>query len=453
MVFTNTKKIELLLKRYLKLKKNDDLLIISDEYHEVEIQSILFVAKKKSINSTKIIIPREHQKENKAKNIRIDKNILKKYEGIIIFTDHSPETTSFRYTCLNYFTEQCKRARAISMPGVNLKQYKFINDSFSKQNALGEKIAEILRRANSIDIETKSKKGKRYNLYIPIEKQNPVNNGGYISCGEWVNLPTGEVFILPQKNKTNGYIVINGAIPGFVISDNDEIILQLENGNIIGIESINKELKSRAIELFFKNGIIGNEKFPNSNTICEFGIGINKLIKDFSGIPQLDEKVFGTVHVAFGRNDSLGGDIIGDAHHDIVTKCNNLYVDILEKALIHQNRFSLPKTTQFINSHFLKLKFKENDNFKMEGSDCSFNRKEKTYNLTWLPPRGKPKITTIGVKNIKRELTILLDIIKSANRISYLEIQNKSNLKRINKNRLIYILKLLLSQKIIKIDS
>ena len=55
----------------------------------------------------------------------------------------------------------------------------------------------------------------------------------------------------------------------------------------------------------------------NGRLLAEFGIGTNHSSRVIGNI--LDEKAYGTIHVAFGSNNTFGGTIEVEVHLDCVT--------------------------------------------------------------------------------------------------------------------------------------
>ncbi|MHA2231346.1 MAG: aminopeptidase, partial [Candidatus Hodarchaeales archaeon] len=53
--------------------------------------------------------------------------------------------------------------------------------------------------------------------------------------------------------------------------------------------------------------------------IAELGIGLNNAITNAIGYILTDEKIGGTVHVAFGNNSSFGGISKSNLHWDFVS--------------------------------------------------------------------------------------------------------------------------------------
>jgi leucyl aminopeptidase (aminopeptidase T) len=50
----------------------------------------------------------------------------------------------------------------------------------------------------------------------------------------------------------------------------------------------------------------------------ELGIGLNPSVERVDGRTILDEKAFGTAHIALGCNTPFGGKIASPYHHDLV---------------------------------------------------------------------------------------------------------------------------------------
>lgn len=65
---------------------------------------------------------------------------------------------------------------------------------------------------------------------------------------------------------------------------------------------------------------------PENGNLCELGIGTNDKAR-LQGVILEDEKVYGTVHVAFGTNTSFGGVTKAACHMDGVVRRPDLYLD------------------------------------------------------------------------------------------------------------------------------
>ncbi len=62
------------------------------------------------------------------------------------------------------------------------------------------------------------------------------------------------------------------------------------------------------------------ETTPGPGTLAELGIGTNDRAR-VTGVILEDEKIYGTVHIALGSNDTFGGTVAAGIHVDgIITR-------------------------------------------------------------------------------------------------------------------------------------
>lgn len=144
------------------------------------------------------------------------------------------------------------------------------------------------------------KTGESDTLFLSLEGRK-----WHIDAGDG-DLPCGEVYIAPLEGSADGSIYfeqlyINNANPY------EKIRMIVENGRITS--SDNEHFNS-----FLK------ELPENGTVICEFGIGMNPNIQELIGYSVLDEKMFGTFHIAIGDNTMFGGSSSAPLHIDFVGK-------------------------------------------------------------------------------------------------------------------------------------
>ncbi len=124
-----------------------------------------------------------------------------------------------------------------------------------------------------------------------------------------VNIPAGEVFIAPLETSANGKILFEQvAIPGFGKLEGLE--LKFRRGKVVSYEAV--------------RGRDNFTKFLKANTgekdrIGEFGIGTNPGAAYTGGSIIIDEKIFGTVHIAIGNNrGAYHGKNRASSHLDLI---------------------------------------------------------------------------------------------------------------------------------------
>ncbi|MCD1294456.1 aminopeptidase [Methanocella sp. CWC-04] len=159
--------------------------------------------------------------------------------------------------------------------------------------------------------------GRRLNLDDGLwsaEKEAEGNKGG--------NLPAGEVFVAPVETFGEGRIycplTIDDLTRGIIIKG---VTLEFKDGTLIPEkctadtnESVLRDTLEKMVELDIKK-----YGAPNALKVAELGIGLNPVIDRAIGYILTDEKIGGSVHVAFGRSDMYGGNVQSNMHWDFVT--------------------------------------------------------------------------------------------------------------------------------------
>jgi|SRR3989338_5531384 len=285
------------LKDCMNLRKNESCLVITDS----RLGGIGLSLFKNSLKITKksrlisIPIPEAHGSEPPSE---VAKEMLK-YDVILMPTTKSLSHTTARKNAT------LKGARIASMPGITEDMMKrTLNVDFNKIKSINEKLINKLNNKNKIRITTQ--KGTDVTFYLKDRKWIS-DDGIYTRKGAFGNLPSGEIFIAPLENKTNGIIVADASVGGLGKIDKD-IKIEIKNGFI---ESIQGGKIAKQFENLLKAKLYRN--------VAELGIGTNYKAK-ITGEVLEDEKVFGTFHVAFGNNKHFGGKIDVPFHVDFVVK-------------------------------------------------------------------------------------------------------------------------------------
>ncbi len=134
------------------------------------------------------------------------------------------------------------------------------------------------------------------------------------------NLPAGEVFVGCEEERGEGTIYCPITIDRFNNKIIHDITLHYKDGKLI-FEKIDADDKETIIQSFNQALEIDKktEKEIRTLNVGELGIGCNPSIDKAIGYILTDEKVTGTVHVAFGDNYSFGGTSRSIMHWDFVT--------------------------------------------------------------------------------------------------------------------------------------
>ena len=147
---------------------------------------------------------------------------------------------------------------------------------------------------------------------------------------KWMNLPTGEVIVAPVEDSLNGKLVCDMAVGG-IGKLREPIELIAKNGKVENVYSEDVDHLCKIKETF--------QTDDWSDIVGEFAFGINPKARFVDEFLEA-EKIFGTVHVAFGENmDMPGGKNPSKNHMDMliseptvtVTKKDGKKITILEK--------------------------------------------------------------------------------------------------------------------------
>lgn len=160
-----------------------------------------------------------------------------------------------------------------------------------------EKLRLALTNADSIEIDFALEDGRVLTATLELDKQEAQKSHG-LCLGkkpDIANLPAGEVYFVPTN--ANGQFPMkyeDGTLGVLDVKDRNIYRSTLIEGNQATIDAHNARLADD----------------PMTGTLGELGFGTQVLPVSYADIQ--DEKVLGTCHLATGRDDHLGGDILPD---------------------------------------------------------------------------------------------------------------------------------------------
>ncbi len=303
------------LKTCLDIKDEETVLIVTD-YNKLDVTSRIEDAAKQ-LNKEVMVMkmkPREHHAEEPPKAVS---NAMKAADVVII-----PTTMSLTHTDAS--KNACEAgARLASMPGITMSMLTkggMVAD-YNQVKKESEIVAQLLSNAKEIKIKT----SLGSDFTASLEGRDGVADSGIIDkSGMKGNLPGGEGFIAPVEGKSNGRLVFDGSFATIGMLKKP-VILEIENGLVAGVEGfMNRELSQTL------------EKYVNAKNVAEIGIGTNPQASLIGNILE-DEKVYGTVHLAFGDSHTFGGDVKADVHLDGIITKPTIWLD--DKMIIDEGKF------------------------------------------------------------------------------------------------------------------
>lgn len=135
------------------------------------------------------------------------------------------------------------------------------------------------------------------------------------------NLPAGELFIAPKETIGDGTLfcpITRDRISDKLVTD---VHLEFKGGKLLLDKVTAKKNLDALVASFKESESVDKKQYKPVRTrhVAELGIGYNPRIKKAIGYILTDEKVSGTVHVAFGSNNTYGGESESTMHWDFVS--------------------------------------------------------------------------------------------------------------------------------------
>jgi leucyl aminopeptidase (aminopeptidase T) len=271
---------ENLVRNIINVQLLDRVLIVTDK-KKFKIGKMIYDASKK-VNLESILMSMEPRTRDGEEPPAAVAAAMKETDIIIALTEFSLTHTKA--------TNEARKngARIFSLPGIDefslTKGGLTADYSVIQKNV--EKIFSAVNKAAQIEVE--SKNGTKIKFSVVGRKWEKDN--GIVAPGEVGNLPSGEIYVAPVENSANGKIVFDH----FSLSKG-KLELNFENGDVREMKGDKEKLQRIFDEVGYKAKII-----------AEFGIGCNPKSKTIGNTLE-DEKVFGTVHFALGKNTDFGG--------------------------------------------------------------------------------------------------------------------------------------------------
>ena len=171
---------------------------------------------------------------------------------------------------------------------------------YAEVSAAAEKMRAGMTRADWVEIDFQVL-GRDATLRLDLGQQEAQKSHGLClgDAPDVANLPAGEVYFVPTG--------ADGVFP-LKYEDGTIALLTVQDGAVRDAELLSGE---QATVDRYMNVIAAD---PAAGRIGELGFGTQVLPR--AGVDIQDEKILGTVHVATGRSDHLGGDIVLDSFED-----------------------------------------------------------------------------------------------------------------------------------------
>jgi len=227
--------------------------------------------------------------DTEGNHISLDKDIYPNYDIILCISTFSA-TAPLTAKCREY------SFRGATMHGLNdIILNSGLAVDYQQVSADAERLRLALTKADSVEIDFALEDGRVLTAWLGLGGQEAQKSHGLClgRTPDIANLPAGEVYFVPCDAHGQFPMKYEDGTLGVLDVENRCIVRStLIAGNQATIDTHNKRLKDD----------------PMTGTLGELGLGTQVL--PVSGADIQDEKVLGTCHLATGRDDHLGGDIL-----------------------------------------------------------------------------------------------------------------------------------------------
>ena len=298
---------------WLKLHKNEKLLILFDQKYQGEADALAECALEAEAIPT--LQGLEEIVADPARKAAFG-DLLMQYEVAIGASDFSLITTRHVIKAARTGT------RFLSLPlvtlnGQSMLTYDFIREDPYQTKAMAECLIPIFEANDTIHVvsETGTDIWFRYQNRKTSVLYGLADEPGKIASASF------EIYIPIEEDQTHGRLTLDGSM-GQIGLVNEPVTIQYQHGHMTEIQD-NAEGKRLS-------NYINKFDDERMRIAAEFGLGLNKLSRLVGNCYIEDESAYGTFHIGHGRNLSLGGQQDAAGHYDLVMRDPTIFVGDVE---------------------------------------------------------------------------------------------------------------------------
>lgn len=224
----------------------------------------------------------------------------------------APTTKSISHTAARK-QANARGVRAATMPQITEDMlHRTMAADYAEVRRRSRALAEALTAGREVRIT--SPQGS--DVILGIDGRSGIaDDGDLTEAGSFGNLPAGEGFIAPVEGTTKGTIAFDGSVWPVGLLE-EPIVVRIEDGVATDFAGPRAEEWLETMEPYGAAAL----------AVAELGIGTNEAAI-LTGNVLEDEKILGTIHVAFGDNHTFGGTNRVSSHQDGIVMEPTLTID------------------------------------------------------------------------------------------------------------------------------
>ena len=291
----------------LEAKKAETLTIFCDDTRKEVGEAFEKGAQNLQLKTHLVVLKTEPQAFRTEIPKELDKYLVEEHADIYINLFRGiREETPFRIKLIHQETGDHK-TRLGHCPGVTIDMLTkgalaLTKAEHTEMQGFAHALKEKLKAAVKIEIATPA--GTKLSLSL---KGRPLVTDTMMDWElmKWMNLPTGEVFAGPVETSLDGTLVCDLAIGG-IGPIASPVTIRVKRGKVYAVTSKDPEVLKRVQDSLHTDEM--------AKIVGEFAFGINpkaRFVEEFLET----EKMFGTVHIAFGDNTDMPGGKNNSSNH------------------------------------------------------------------------------------------------------------------------------------------
>jgi leucyl aminopeptidase (aminopeptidase T) len=230
-------------------------------------------------------------------------------EASVVF---APTTMSLSHTQAR-IDATARGARIATMPQITEEIFaRAVPVDYAALKRDGERLAALLTAAGACRVTSAA----GTDIVLALEGRTGRSDDGNLQLpGAFGNLPAGEGYIAPLETVGTGAVVFDGSLATYGLLA-EPLTVTVSDGRATDADGEAGAWLLRTLD----------EGGPTGRLVAELGIGTNPSATLIGNILE-DEKVIGTVHLAFGMSASLGGANASSVHIDGVMRSPTVELD------------------------------------------------------------------------------------------------------------------------------
>ncbi len=291
-------------KQNLAVKECENVVVVADSEMVVYGETFVYAAEMLGADATLVLM--KDRGRHGAEPPKPVAAAMEVADVFILTTTHSLSHTEARRRA----TE--RGGRGASLPGVTKQMFlEPMMADYQYVKRLTEAVASVMDKGREVRLTSPSGTDLTLSLDGRVAMRD---DGDYTRPGLWGNLPAGEACIAPVESDGEGILVLD------FIGGAGSSRITVKGGRAVSFKGDEaKRLEGRLRE-------VGDCAFQ----VAELGVGTNPRARLVGNVLE-DEKVMGTVHVAFGDNASFpGGENRCGIHVDLIVLKPTMVVDGVE---------------------------------------------------------------------------------------------------------------------------